>query len=102
LPIATEGNFEVTFTLPKFQPATVPVTVTRVPGDFTTAAHTTVNPSPVTAELQAVAPPRRARPHRAAKKRATAPAAAPAAAAPAAPAPAAAAPAAGSPFPNPQ
>jgi hypothetical protein len=92
LPIVTEGNFEVTFTLPKFQPATVPVTVTKVPGDFTTAARTTIDPSPVAVELQPATPPRRARKPR---KRA---AAAPAAAAPAQ----AAAPAAGSPFPSPR
>lgn len=91
LPIVAEGNFEVTFTLPKFQPATVPVTVTKVAGDFTTPARTTVDPSPVAVELQPATPPRRARKPR---KRA----AAPAAAAPAQ----AAAPAAGSPFPAPR
>ncbi|UGV26183.1 hypothetical protein E0H22_11070 [Rhodopseudomonas boonkerdii] len=89
LPIVTEGNFEVTFTLPKFQPVTVPVSVTRVPGDFTSPARTTVDPSPVVAELQPATPPRKGR--KAAKKRA------------AAPAPAAAPAEAGtSPFPNPR
>lgn len=78
LPIVTEGNFEVTFTLPKFQPATVPVTVTRVPGDFTSPARTTVDPSPVAAELQPATPPRKGR--KAARKRAAAPAPAEAAA----------------------
>lgn len=92
LPIVAEGNFEVTFTLPKFQPATVPVTVTRVAGDFTSPARTVVDPSPVAAELQPAVPARKAR--RAAKKRAAAPAAAPAEAA----APAAAT----TPFPNPR
>jgi hypothetical protein len=61
--------------------------VTKVPGDFTTAATTVVDPSPVVAELQPMMPPRRAA-RKAAKKRA-------------APAPAAAAPAEGSPFPAP-
>ncbi|OYU88122.1 MAG: hypothetical protein CFE29_22275 [Bradyrhizobiaceae bacterium PARB1] len=89
LPIVTEGNFEVTFTLPKFQPVTVPVSVTRVPGDFTSPARTTVDPSPVAVELQPTTPPRKGR--KAAKKRA------------AAPAPAAApAEAATTPFPNPR
>ncbi len=87
LPIVTEGNFEVTFTLPKFQPVTVPVSVTRVPGDFTSPARTTVDPSPVAVELQPATPPRKGR--KAAKKRAAAPAAAPAEAAT-------------TPFPNPR
>jgi hypothetical protein len=91
LPIVAEGNFEVTFTLPKFQPATVPVTITRVPGDFTQAARTVVEPNPVAAELQPATPARKAR--RAAKKRAAAPAPAQAAAP---------AEAATSPFPNPR
>ncbi|QDM16671.1 hypothetical protein FNL55_11910 [Tardiphaga sp. vice352] len=87
LPIATETGFTATFNLAKYQPVTVPVTVTKVPGDFTTAATTVVDPSPVVAELQPMTPPRRAA-RKAAKKRA-------------APAPAAAAPAEGSPFPAP-
>src|SRR3954465_16032379 len=91
LPIVTEGNFDVTFTLPKFQPVTVPVSVSRVAGDFTSPARTVIDPSPVAVELQPATTPRRAR--KAARKRAAAPAAA---------APAAAAPAAGSPFPAPR
>src|SRR3954466_1000703 len=91
LPIVTEGNFDVTFTLPKFQPVTVPVSVSRVAGDFTSPARTVIDPSPVAVELQPAPRPRR--PRRAARKRAAAPAAA---------APAAAAPAAGSPFPAPR
>ena len=90
LPIVTEGNFEVTFTLPKFQPTTVPVTVTRIPGDFTQAARTNVEPSPVAVELAPATPSRKAR--KAAKKRAAAPA----------PAAEDAAPAGTTPFPNPR
>ena len=90
LPLATETGFSATFTLAKYQPMTIPVTITRVPGDFTSPARTTVDPSPVVAELQPATPPRRARK---AAKRAAAPAAAPAVAA---------APAAGSPFPTPR
>ncbi|MCC8942193.1 PEGA domain-containing protein, partial [Bradyrhizobium sp. Arg68] len=55
-----ETNFSVTFNLPKYQPANVPVTVTRVPGDFTSPATTTLDPSPVFAELQPAGPPPRA------------------------------------------
>lgn len=84
---APETNFSVTFNMPKFQPATVPVTVTRVPGDFTTPATTTLDPSPVFAELQPAGPPPRAAKKPVRKKRpkpaaAAAPAAAPASAFP--------------------
>ena len=74
IPIATETGFSATFNLPKYQPMTVPVTVTKVPGDLTTAASTVVDPSPVVAELQPMTPPRRAA-RKAAKKRAAEPAA---------------------------
>lgn len=83
-----ESNFSVTFNLPKYQPATVPVTVTRVPGDFTSPTTTTLDPSPVVAELQPAGPPPRAarKPMRPKKKKpkpvAAAPAAAPASAFP--------------------
>ncbi|VIO72653.1 hypothetical protein CI1B_42990 [Bradyrhizobium ivorense] len=77
-----ETNFSVTFNLPKYQPANVPVTVTRVPGDFTSPATTTLDPSPVFAELQPAGPPPRAarKPIRPKKKPKPAAAAAPAAA----------------------
>jgi hypothetical protein len=95
-----EGGFSVTYTKDKFQPATVPVQVVHVDGDFTTAAKTNIEPNPVVAELQAEAPPKPARKPRPRKPKPAA-AAAPAAAAPAsadsafpAPAPQAAAPAA--------
>ena len=83
IPLATETGFSATFTLAKFQPMTVPVTVTRTAGDFTSPATTVVDPSPVMAELQPMAPPRRAARKAAAKKRSTA------------------APATGTPFPAP-
>ncbi|WGR96981.1 hypothetical protein MTX26_21290 [Bradyrhizobium sp. ISRA443] len=57
---APEANFSVTFNLPKYQPETVPVTVTRTPGDFTTPTTTTLDPSPVFAELKLAGPPPRA------------------------------------------
>src|ERR1700726_2111664 len=55
-----EGGFSVSYTLNKFQPATVPVQVVRVPGDISTPASTTVDPNPVIAELQPAGPPPRA------------------------------------------
>ncbi|WP_454629883.1 hypothetical protein [Bradyrhizobium cenepequi] len=79
---APDSGFSVTFNLPKFQPATVPVTVVRNPGDLTTQASTTVDPNPVVAELQPAGPPprvRKPRPKRP-KPAAAAPAAEPAAA----------------------
>jgi hypothetical protein len=55
-----EGGFSVSYTLNKFQPATVPVQVVRVPGDFSTPATTTLDPNPVVAELQPAGPPPKA------------------------------------------
>src|ERR1700741_4721209 len=53
---AGEAGFSVTFTMNKFQPATVPVQVIYVPGDLTTAASTTIDPNPVVAELKPAGP----------------------------------------------
>jgi hypothetical protein len=55
VPVA-EAGFSVTYTLDKFQPVTVPVQVTHIPGDSSTPASTTVDPSPVIAELQPAGP----------------------------------------------
>jgi hypothetical protein len=57
---APDSGFSVAYTLNKFQPATVPVQVTRIPGDFTSPGSTTIDPNPVVAELQPAAPPPRA------------------------------------------
>ena len=54
------NSFSVTYTMNRFQPATVPVQVIRIPGDFTSPGSTTVDPNPVVAELQAMAPPPKA------------------------------------------
>ena len=54
---APESSFTVSYTLNKFQPATVPVQVIHVPGDLTTSATTTFDPNPVVAELQPAGPP---------------------------------------------
>ena len=57
---APDSGFSVTYTLNKFQPATVPVQVIHIPGDFSTPASTTIDPNPVVAELQPAGPPPRA------------------------------------------
>lgn len=93
-------SFNVTFTLAKHQPQTVPVQVTHVPGDFTSPAVTTFDPNPVVAELQPAEPPKKQR-----RKPRKPPAPKPAAAAPAAagsafPAPAPTAPAPAAPAPT--
>jgi hypothetical protein len=74
LPVATEGGFSVTYTLAKYQPLTVPVSVTRNPGDFTSPATTVIDPNPVVAELQPMTPPRRGARKMAKKRAAAAPA----------------------------
>jgi hypothetical protein len=57
---APDSGFSVAYTLNKFQPATVPVQVIRVPGDFSSPGSTTIDPNPVVAELQPATPPPRA------------------------------------------
>jgi hypothetical protein len=59
VPVSTEGGFSVAFTLNKYLPMTIPVNVTRNPGDFSTPASTTIDPNPVMAELQPAKPPPR-------------------------------------------
>ena len=82
---APDAGFSVTFALPRFEPVTVPVQVIRSPGDSTSPAITTTEPSPVFAELKPVGPPPKVRnPMRPKPKKPKA----------------AAEPAAGSPFPN--
>jgi hypothetical protein len=57
---APDAGFSVTYTLNKFQPATIPVQVIHLPGDLTTPASTSIDPNPVVAELQPAGPPPRA------------------------------------------
>jgi hypothetical protein len=57
---APDSGFSVAYTLNKFQPATVPVQVVRIPGDFASPGSTTIDPNPVVAELQPAGPPPRA------------------------------------------
>jgi hypothetical protein len=52
-----ETGFSVTYTLNKFLPATVPVSVVRNPGDFLTPSSANIDPNPVVAELQPAGPP---------------------------------------------
>src|SRR4051794_33124186 len=72
-------NFTVTYTLPRFQPLTVPVQVINIPGDFSTPASTSIDPNPVVGELQPAGPPPRVRKPMRPKKPKPKPAAAPAA-----------------------
>jgi hypothetical protein len=54
---APDTGFSVTYTLPRFQPATVQVQVIHNPGDLATPATTVTDPNPVFAELQPAGPP---------------------------------------------
>jgi hypothetical protein len=89
------SDFTVTFTKDKFQPATVPAHVIRVPGDLMSSGSTRIDPNPIVAELQPMAPPpKRARKmHRPRKPKPPKGAAAPPAAESAFPEPATQAPA---------
>ena len=53
----TDSGFTVTYTMNRFQPVTVPVQVINNPGDFTSPPTTTIDPSPVVAELKPAGPP---------------------------------------------
>ncbi|MBI5262142.1 MAG: hypothetical protein HY852_10050 [Bradyrhizobium sp.] len=82
---APETGFSVSYTLNKFESATVSVQIIRTPGDLATPASVTTDPNPVYAELQPIVPPK---PVKKAPKKPKTPKAAPA-------------PAASSPFPDP-
>jgi len=86
---APDAGFSVTFTLPKFQPVTVPVQVIRTLGDSTDPASTTTEPNPVFAELKPAGPPPKANKPMRPKKPKPPQAAAPASGATPFPAPAA-------------
>jgi hypothetical protein len=101
--VVPDAGFTVTFNLPRFQPATVPVQVIRTPGDFTTPASLTMDPNPVVAQLQPAGPPPRAarKPMRPKRPKHPKGAAAPAAAGSPFPDPSAPPPPAGAPAPAP-
>jgi hypothetical protein len=50
-------DFTVTFTMDKFQPATVTAHVIHTPGDWASSGSARVDPNPVVAELQPMGPP---------------------------------------------
>jgi hypothetical protein len=52
-----DNSFSVTYTLNRFEPATVQVAVIHNPGDFTNPETTTTDPNPVFAELHPPGPP---------------------------------------------
>jgi hypothetical protein len=54
---APDAGFTVSYSMNKFLPATVPVTVVHNPADFSSPASTNIDPNPVVAELQPEAPP---------------------------------------------
>jgi hypothetical protein len=54
---APDTGFSVTYTLNRFQPATVPVQVIHNPGDISSPGTTVTDPNPVFAELQPAGPP---------------------------------------------
>lgn len=88
------GDFTVTFSMAKFQPATVPVAVSVTEGSLMSPGTASASPNPVTAELQPAKPVRARKPGPRKPRKPKAATAAPAAEAPAAtspfPAPAAA------------
>ena len=50
-------DFSVSFSLNGFQPMTVPVRITRSVGSRFSPSFTTLNPDPVVAQLEPIAPP---------------------------------------------
>jgi hypothetical protein len=60
LPVPDSGGFTVSYTMARFQPATVPVQIIRVPGEFFSPGTTKTDPNPVVAELQPAGPPPKA------------------------------------------
>ena len=63
LTVPEAGGFTVNYTMPRFQPASVPVQIIRVPGDIFTASTAKADPNPVVVELQPAGPPPRG-PHK--------------------------------------
>ncbi len=52
-----ETDFSVSFTLNEFKPVTIPVRVSGNPAGFLAAGTTRIEPNPVVAQLEPVAPP---------------------------------------------
>jgi hypothetical protein len=51
------GDFTVTYTMNDFQPMTVPVRVFGSPASLGSPGSTQIEPNPVVAQLQSIAPP---------------------------------------------
>ncbi len=51
-----EDDFTVSFTANNFQTMTIPVSITRTAGSALTPPFTSINPNPVIAQLQPIAP----------------------------------------------
>ncbi|HLX15463.1 MAG TPA: hypothetical protein VKS24_09680 [Bradyrhizobium sp.] len=64
-----EGGFTVSYAMTGFQPATVPVQVIRSPGSLMSSGTTKIEPNPVFAQLQPVAPPPPIKPIRPKRKK---------------------------------
>jgi hypothetical protein len=60
LPVPESGGFTVSYAMPRFQPATVPVNIIREPGSLISAGTARPDPNPVVTELQPIGPPPRA------------------------------------------
>jgi hypothetical protein len=60
LAVPEAGGFTVSYAMPRFQPATVPVQIIREPGNLITAGTARPDPNPVVMELQPIGPPPRA------------------------------------------
>jgi hypothetical protein len=60
LAVPESGGFTVSYAMPRFQPATVPVQIIRESGNLLTAGTAKPDPNPVVAELQPIGPPPRA------------------------------------------
>ncbi|MGA2057512.1 MAG: hypothetical protein ABSG88_19650 [Bradyrhizobium sp.] len=54
---APEDDFTVSFTANGFHPLTIPVRITRTAGSALTPPSTSINPNPVIAQLEPLAPP---------------------------------------------
>jgi hypothetical protein len=57
IPLPEGSDFTVTYTMDKFQPATVPAHVIRIPGDYASSGSARIDPNPIFAELQRMGPP---------------------------------------------
>jgi hypothetical protein len=57
IPTPEGSDFTVSFAMDRFQPATVPAHVIRVPGDWTSSGSVRIDPNPIVAELQPMGPP---------------------------------------------